>query len=135
MIRKLVTLIALGSMTLLPSAPAGAVDILDVRGIIHVDSDFSACGTATFQTKQLQMVGTFTAVGFGRDGSVTATIHEAVPVVGGHGKQVTECIPGFGSVPDVAEVTYYFEVHGTDADTVTGKTCIKSSAGFSCYHV
>ena len=129
------SVVAVGTW-LAPVPAANAVDVLDVRGIINVQSDFGACGTVTFQTEQRVIVGELSAEGWVQQGTSVVSIREARPVVLEKKFGFTVCFPGVGFEPTNGQVTYTLTGSGTSAESVTGKTCqVTPQTAFSCFHV
>lgn len=115
--------------------PAGALDVLDVRGIIQVDADFSACGHVRFQTNQTLITGNFSAAGIV---GTSSTIRGTVPILAMNTDHVQVCLPGAGFTPTEGVATYILAATGNSGDTTTVKTCIVNEDGgvdFQCVHL
>ena len=117
--------------------PAPAADLLDVRGIIQVEEDFSACGTVRFTTEQDLIVGQLSAGGWAQAaGTNLATVREAEPILAMNTDSVQVCTDGAGDTIR-GLVSYTLTASGTSGDTTTYKECTKAepTLPFSCENV
>lgn len=119
--------------------PAKAVDVLLVRGVINVQSDFSACGTVTFTNVQKVITGQLSAAGWAQNGTGTVmSVRDAQPILAMNTNRVQVCTEGVGSSPDRGAVSYLLTANGTDGDTSTYKVCFTNtspSVPFQCVNV
>jgi hypothetical protein len=129
--------------SILPVPNALAVDILEARGRITVDAqDWVACGTVTYDSPQVAIVGEMTAAGFGSTVSTqeNALVRDVVPITAFGTDRVRVCTEGLNFVPNpgvvLGLVHWTLTASSESGDVLVRKICGKTpNIGFVCRDV